>query len=94
MADALVVGLGDAVRALRAREALVRLLAPYRWFLGVRLELKPDGQVVLVAVTASPGDPVQRAAVLARVASHLNGVQLEERHQNEGEPVGKEGGHR
>ena len=79
MADAAVVELAEYVKAQRAREALVRLLAPYPWFLGVRLELKPDGQVVLVVLSAPPTDPVQRTGILARVASHLDGVPIEER---------------
>lgn len=91
MADALVVPLGDAVRALRARETLVRLLAPYAWFLGAHLELKRDGAMVVVAVTTSPSDPVQRAAVLARVASHLDGVQLEDRYQKAGNRAERSG---
>jgi hypothetical protein len=77
MVDALVVDLADAARALRAREVLVRLLSSYSWFIGARLTVKPDGQLVLVAVTTSPIDPEQRAAVLARVTTHLGDVQLE-----------------
>lgn len=77
MADATVVQLGEFVRAVQARDLAVRLLSSYSWFIGARLGVRPDGQVVLVAVMTSPSDPEQRAAVLARVASHLDGVQLE-----------------
>jgi citrate lyase beta subunit len=74
---AVVVELEDAVRALQAREALVRLLSAYTWFVGAHLGVHPGGGVVLVVIMTSPTDPVQRAAVLARVATHLDGVQLE-----------------
>ena len=81
MADALVVGLGDAVRALRARATLVRLLSAYSWFIGGRVELRSDGEVILVALTTEPSDPVRRAAILARVAAHLDGVRVDDRYQ-------------
>lgn len=79
MPGAVVVELADAVRARQARAALLRLLSTYTWFIGARLKVTRGGQVVLVAVTTSPNDAEQRAAVLARVASHLGGVQLEAR---------------
>ena len=77
MPRTVVVELGEAVRALRARALLLRLLSPYPWFLGARLAVRPTGEVVLVAVTTAPSDVGQRAAVLARVATHLEGVQFE-----------------
>jgi hypothetical protein len=75
--DALVVDRAAFLRALQARYLVLRLLSPFAWFRGAKLALKRDGRVVLVAVTTPPTDPEQRAAVLARVASHLGGVQLE-----------------
>ena len=76
MPDATVVELAAFVRALQARYLTLRLLSPYAWFRGARLEVKVTGDVVVLAITSSPG-VAKRAGILARVATHLGGVQLE-----------------
>jgi hypothetical protein len=86
MADAVVVGLGVAVRALRARGTLTRLLAAYGWFIEARLEVQPTGQVVLVAITSSPSDASAREAIMSRVSSHLGGIHVEDRPATGGPP--------
>ena len=81
---ALVIDLAGFIAALRERETLVRLLTPYDWFFEARLEVKPTGQSVIVAITDPPSDAAARAGTMARVASHLNGVVVEDRPRNVG----------
>ena len=81
---ALVIDLAGFIAALRGRETLVRLLAPYAWFVEARLEVKPTGQSVIVTITDPPSDAAAREGTMARVASHLNGVQVEDRPRSVG----------
>ncbi len=76
---ATVIKLGEWVRACGTRHSAIRLLAPYAWFRGARLEVKPTGRVVILAFMDAPRDPAARDGVLERVASHLGGVSLETR---------------
>lgn len=74
-----LINLPEYARAQRERDTLVRLLRPYRWFIEARVEVKPTGQVFLIAITDPPSDPTARAAIMERVASHLGGVLVEDR---------------
>ena len=76
---ATVVVMAEWVRACKTRHLAIRLLAPYAWFRGARLEVKPTGQVVILAFVTAPRDAAARDGALERVASHLGGVPLETR---------------
>jgi len=81
-ANAPVIELAAYVKAQRARDALVRHLGSWDWFLGSEVEVKHSGAVVILALTTVACSSTVRRDMFVCIPSVMNGVPVEKRPRN------------
>ena len=79
--DAPVVDLAAYVKALRARDALDKVLVGWGWFLRAEVEVQSSRIVVLAITTVACSSDVRRDIYVC-IPSHVNGFPVETRAKN------------
>ena len=81
--DAPVVDLAAYVKALRARDALDKVLVGWGWFLRAEVEVQ-SSRIVILAITAVACSSDVRRDIYVCIPSHVNGFPVETRPKNGG----------